>query len=214
MEGLPGLLLTLGGPVLARALTRRFGREIGEFAQDALDALAQAFGVEATEPVVTAAVEKAAAETPEKARAMVTVAEADMARVYLAEAELQRAGNDQQRMTNEQLQAAAKEPGWRSDWLYAWQWFLLFAWAWMIVFVPVLNAALRIFATRNSTDLITGQLLSEAPTIWSPDLGVMVTLTGLYLGLHMGGHTVLELVRNKWGGLFGTGGPGKGGKAE
>lgn len=202
MEGLGGLLLNLGGPVLAKALARRFGDEIGEFAQDALDALGQAFGAEPTVEAVTTAVEKVAAESPDKAKAKVKVAEADMAAVFLAEAEKMRAGNEQQRLTNELLQQAAKEPGWRSDWLYAWQWFLLFVWAWMIVLVPVLNAGLRIFATRTSTDLITGQLSMEAPSIWAPDLGVMVTLTGLYLGLHMGGHTVLELVRNKWGGLF------------
>jgi hypothetical protein len=202
MDGLGGLLLQLGGPVLARALARRFGDEMGEFAQDALDALAQAFGAEPTVEAVTVAVEKAAADTPAEAKAKVKVAEADMAAVYLAEAEKMRAGNEQQRLTNELLQSQMKQPGWRSDWLYAWQWFLLFAWAWMIVLVPVLNAILRIIASRASTDLSTGQVSLEAPSIWSPDLGVMVTLTGLYLGLHMGGHTVLELVRNKWGGLF------------
>jgi hypothetical protein len=211
MEGLGGLLLQLGGPVLAKAIARRFGGEMGDFAQDALDALGKAFGVEATEEKVTRAIETVAAQTPDKAKAMVTVAEADMAAVMLAEAQVMAQANEQQRMTNELLQAAAKTPGWRSDWLYAWQWFLLFVWAWMIVLVPVLNAALRIFATRTSTDLITGQLSHEAPTIWAPDLGVMVTLTGLYLGLHMGGHTVLELVRNKWGGLFSK---SEGGKAD
>src|SRR6059058_4214716 len=118
-----------------------------------------------------------------------------MAKVYLAQAELQRAGNDQQKMTNDLLQAQIKQPGWfASSWLYVWQWVLMAFWAWAILIAPVCNAMLRLFATPM--DLITSSPATPGPSIATPDLAILMTLTGLYLGLHMGGHTVLELMRN------------------
>jgi|GEM_PF-551936 len=211
MEGLAGILLSLGGPVLAHALGRRFGGEIGDLAQDALNALGQAFGVEPKEDKVTEAIEHARQAGPGQAEARIKVAEADMAKVFLAQAELQRAGNEQQKMTNELLQATAGDGGWfASAWLYVWQWVLMAFWAWAILIAPVCNAALRIFATQTSTDLITGQLTVAAPAVATVDMTVLLTLTGLYLGLHMGGHTVLELMRGRFGGMF----DGKGDKGS
>lgn len=205
MEGLAGILLELGGPVLAKAIGRKLGDDMGRLAQDALDTLGKVFGVDGNEEDVRAAIEAEVERAPDAARAKVTLAESEMASVLLAQAQVMAQGNVQQRQTNELLMAQAKEPGWRSAWLYIWQYFLIGLWGWTIVLVPVLNAALRIFATNTSTDLITGQLLTEAPSIWAPELGLLFQLNVLYLGLHMGGHTVLEIVRNGLGGVFGKG---------
>ena len=168
----------------------KFGADGEQLAKAGLDALAQAFGTEAEPSAIETAIANAQSAGPGVAEAKVNVAEASMAAQMLAFAEMQKQGNEQQRMTNELLMAQAKTPGWRSDWLYYWQYFLLAAWAWTIFIVHILNAAIR---------LTSGASAAAAVSLPAPDLGVLVTLTGLYLGLHMGGHTVLELVR---GGMF------------
>ena len=43
------------------------------------------------------------------------------------------------------------------------------------------------------------RLLGGSNPLPAPDLTILMTLTGAYLALHMGGHTVLELMR---GGVF------------
>lgn len=181
MEGLGGILLALGGPVLARALGRRFGEEIGEFAEDALEALGKAFDVAPTEAAVTDVLEREAKAQPEVAKAKVRVAEADMAAVFLAEAEKVRAENDQQRMTNELLLEETKEAWWAWAWRPAGMWFLLLLWFWNIIALHVLNAIFKI-------------------ALPPADAMVLLQLSAVYMGLYMGGHTVKDFVAKKWGG--------------
>jgi len=180
MEGLGGLLLTLGAPVLARALGRRFGEEVGEFAQDALEALGKAFGVAPTEAAVTDVLEREAKAQPDVTKAKVRVAEADMAAVFLAEAEKVRAENEQQRMTNELLLAETREPWWAWAWRPAGMWGLGLIWFWNIIVLHVLNAIFKI----------------ALPPV---DSAVLLQLSAVYMGLYMGGHTVKDFVAKKWG---------------
>jgi len=184
MDGLSGILLGLGGKALAGIIAKRFGDDMGELAKAALEALGQAFGV-APEPV---AIEKKITEVqaadPQQAEGLVRWAEGAIAQQLLAEAELWKAANDSQRMTNELLSAQIKEGGAAGAWLWVWQWVLMAFWGWSLVAVHLVNAGLR--------------LLGGAP-VPAPDLTILMTLTGAYLALHMGGHTVLELMR---GGTF------------
>lgn len=184
MDGLSGILLGLGGKALSGIIAKRFGDDMGELAKAALEALGQAFGV-APEP---AAIEKKITEVqaadPKQAEGLVRWAEGAIAQDLLAEAEVWKAANESQRMANGLLQAQLKEGGAAGAWLWLWQYFLMAAWAWSLVVVHLVNAGVR--------------LLGGA-AIPVPDLTILMTLTGAYLALHMGGHTVLELMR---GGTF------------
>ena len=181
------VLLELGGKALSKAIGKKFGPELGDLAGSALKALAGAFGVEPEPIAIANRIEEVKAADPSKAQSAVLYAEATFADELAAQAEVMRQANAQQQMTNELLREQMKSgAGWRSDWLYAWQWFLLFAWAWSLVLAPLASAIAGAAGAKLALPV--------------PDLGVLVTLTGLYLGLHMGGHTVLELMR---GGTFG-----------
>ncbi|WP_102959834.1 hypothetical protein [Mangrovicella endophytica] len=63
---------------------------------------------------------------------------------------------------------------WRPGWMYL----LGFLWTWALVLGPIVNAA-------------TGGAIAM------PDLGMLSTITGLYLALYMGGHTVKGVVGPK-----------------
>jgi hypothetical protein len=109
-----------------------------------------------------------------------------------------REGNRQLEITTAALPSVQSgEPAWTWAWLYVWQWLLMAVWAWTLIGVHVANAGLRLLGSGDGAPLP------------APDLGVLMSLTTLYMGLHMGGHTVLELMRGRWGGVFerGKGGP-------
>lgn len=79
---------------------------------------------------------------------------------------------ESQKLANElQVAEMAKEPLWAWGWRPAWMWFLGFLWAWLVVMVPLANA-------------ITGARITTV------DAQTLFTLTGAYLALYMGGHTV------------------------
>lgn len=81
-----------------------------------------------------------------------------------------------QQLSNElQLAEMAKEQTWTWAWRPAWMWFLGFLWLWLIVMVPLANA-------------FTGS------TISSIDTATLMALTGAYLALYMGGHTVKSVL--------------------
>jgi hypothetical protein len=185
---LENILLKVGAPILAKIVGQRFGKDAADIAQVGLEALAEQLGVEPTREAIETAVR---ANPNEATVAKVVAVEERMPELILAQAERMRAGNDQQRLTNELLLSQQQAGGWKSNWLYAWQWFLMLCWCWTLLLVHILNAALRLAA-------------GDAAGLPAPEVGNLLTLTTLYLGLHMGGHTVLELVRNKWGGAFGA----------
>lgn len=178
--GLENILIDLGAPILAKVIGQQFGPEAQGYAQIGIDTLSEVLGVEPTREAVETAV---VAPTPAVA-AQVAQAEAKMPDVLLAEAEKMRAGNQQQMQSNELLKAAMdKGPLWTWAWLYVWQYVLMFFWFWTLIGVYFGNAALRLAGTAGAMP--------------APSIVDLLTLTGLYLGLHMGGHTVLELMRGR-----------------
>lgn len=191
MNGLETILLSLGGKVLPKLIAAKFGSDMGELAQVALEALGSAFGVEPERTAIEKRITEVQASDPARAANAVAYAEAQVAPRLLDYAEVLKQANEQQRMTNDLLQAELKEGGAASAWLWLWQYFLMAAWAWSLAIVHLINAGLR---------AVGGTALP------APDLTVLMTLTAAYLALHMGGHTVLELMR---GGAIGK---GKGGQ--
>lgn len=188
MGGLAQILLSLGGHALAKVIGAKFGADMGELAKQALEALGQVFEVEPKPDVIEKRIRDVAASEPAKAQEAVGYAEADFAPRLLAYAEVLKAANEQQRQTNDLLNSEQEQGGLAAAWLWLWQYLLMALWSWAIVFVHLVNAAAR---------AVGGAGVVPLP---SPDLAILMTLTGAYLALHMGGHTVLELMR---GGTFG-----------
>ncbi len=76
------------------------------------------------------------------------------------------------------LQAEQAAGGWQSAWRPGWMYLLGFFWLWNIVALHVLNAIYKIALPPMPYDILMG-------------------LTGIYLSLYMGGHTVKD-VTAKW----------------
>ncbi len=74
------------------------------------------------------------------------------------------------------LMAEQRGPWWGWAWRPLMMWLLAFLWLWTVVILHVCNAVWRI----------------ALPPI---DLGVLLSLTGIYMALYMGGHTVKDWVR-------------------
>lgn len=74
------------------------------------------------------------------------------------------------------LQAEQKGPWWGWAWRPAMMWLLAFLWLWTIVLLHIANAVWRI----------------ALPPI---DAGVLLSVTGIYMALYMGGHTIKDWVR-------------------
>lgn len=76
------------------------------------------------------------------------------------------------------LQAEQAAGGWQSAWRPGWMYLLGFFWLWNIVALHVLNAYFKIALPPMPYDILMG-------------------LTGIYLSLYMGGHTLKD-VAAKW----------------
>ena len=74
------------------------------------------------------------------------------------------------------MRAEMKGPWWGWAWRPAMMWLLAFLWLWNIVILHVANAAWRIALPVT-------------------DLTLLFSLTAVYCGLYMGGHTVKDWVR-------------------
>ena len=194
MGALTQILVSLGGTALARVIGAKFGDDMGQLAGKALEALAEAFGVAPEPDAVETRIREVAESEPDRAKGAVAYAEAKFAPELAAYAEVLKQANEQQRQTSEMLKAQQAEGGLAAAWLWLWQYFLMAAWAWTIFVAPVGNAVAR---------AVAGGAAAQLATI---DPTVLMTLTGAYLALHMGGHTVLELMR---GGAFERGKDGK-----
>ena len=125
--------------------------------------IADALGVEPTEAAIA---EKHAAdpEATEEAIRQVEAASPEFW-AYLANAD---------RLRNEIFAQEAKEPWWAWAWRPFWMWLLAVYWTWLIMVVPLVN------------------LLAPHPIVLLVEIGTLLTLTGLYLGLYMGGHTIKD----------------------
>ena len=80
------------------------------------------------------------------------------------------------------LQAEQKGPWWGWAWRPFMMWLLAFLWLWNIVILHVANAYWRI---------------ALPPT----DFTSLLSLTGIYMALYMGGHTLKDLARVARGGV-------------
>ena len=85
-----------------------------------------------------------------------------------------------QRLMNETLQAELDKggPTWTWAWRPGWMWLLAFVWLYALILRPLTNAAF-------------------GASIEAIDLGILMTLTGVFTGLYMGGHTALRGIE-KW----------------
>lgn len=81
---------------------------------------------------------------------------------------------------NALLMAEQEEGGWKSAWRPAGMWFVMFLWAWQCIILHICNAIWKI---------------ALPPMPWEQ----LVTFTGLYMGLYMGGHTIKDTVAKVMG---------------
>jgi hypothetical protein len=89
---------------------------------------------------------------------------------------------ESQRLMNETLKAELDKggPTWTWAWRPGWMWLLAFVWLYALILRPLTNAALSV-------------------SIEAVDLTILMTLTGVFTGLYMGGHTALRGL-DKWRG--------------
>lgn len=89
---------------------------------------------------------------------------------------------ESQRLMNETLKAELDKggPTWTWAWRPGWMWLLAFVWLYALILRPLTNAAL-------------------GASIEAVDLTILMTLTGVFTGLYMGGHTALRGI-DKWRG--------------
>lgn len=85
---------------------------------------------------------------------------------------------ESQRLMNETLQAELDKggPTWTWAWRPGWMWLLAFVWLYALILRPLTNAAF-------------------GASIEAIDLGTLMTLTGVFTGLYMGGHTALRGIK-------------------
>lgn len=79
---------------------------------------------------------------------------------------------------NALLMAEQEEGGWKAAWRPLGMYFVMLLWAWQVVILHILNAIYRIALPPMPYDQL-------------------VTFTGLYMGLYMGGHTLKDMAA-KW----------------
>lgn len=75
---------------------------------------------------------------------------------------------------NALLMAEQEEGGWKANWRPLGMYFVMLLWAWQVVILHVCNAIWKI---------------ALPPMPWEQ----LVTFTGLYMGLYMGGHTLKDM---------------------
>ena len=87
---------------------------------------------------------------------------------------------ESQRLMNENLkdEMNKSEATWTWAWRPGWMWLLAFLWLYALIIRPIANAALPV-------------------SIEAVDLTILMTLTGVFTGLYMGGHTALKGIE-KW----------------
>lgn len=133
--------------------------------------------------VIDAIAEKAGVSPAELPDVPATQLEAAVVAVEAEAPELVLAWNEQQRLANA-LQLAemekAGEATWTWAWRPAWMWLLAFIWFYALVLRPIVNAAV-------------------GASIEAVDVSMLMTLTGMYLALYMGGNTAIRTVE-KWKG--------------
>ncbi|KQZ92789.1 hypothetical protein ASD64_19270 [Mesorhizobium sp. Root157] len=84
---------------------------------------------------------------------------------------------ESQRLINEAVKAELDKggPTWTWGWRPGWMWLLAFVWLYALILRPLANAAF-------------------GAAIEAVDLTILMTLTGVFTGLYMGGHTAKSII--------------------
>ncbi len=165
----------VGAPLVERVLTEYMGKPTGEFAGSL------------TETVIDAVRDRTGDGLPRgtaKLDDAVLEVEADvMPDLIFAQVEQQREAN------RLQLAEMEKGPTWTWGWRPATMWMIAGLWLFLAAIVPLINLMLALLGASAHVVLIL-------------DMGTLLTLTGIYMGLYMGGHTVkssIEKAAAAWG---------------
>ncbi|MCR9122987.1 MAG: hypothetical protein NXH91_12020 [Phyllobacteriaceae bacterium] len=75
------------------------------------------------------------------------------------------------------MEAETREGFWKSFWRWGWMYLLAIFWIWRIVILPIVNA-------------------NAVVPIEAVEWSILLTLTGWFMSLYMGGHTLKELGKN------------------
>lgn len=155
-----GLAADVGAPIVKKLVEERLGGAGGRIAGKVIDEIAAKAGVEPRELPDA---------DPEILREAIVETEAQMPELI----DLWSKGLDGQFAL---LQADTKEGFWQSFWRWGWMYLLALFWIWRIVVLPVVNWRI----TRVDHGL----------PIEAIEFGVLLTLTGWFISLYMGGHTL------------------------
>lgn len=172
MSALAAILLgaaaDLAVPIVKKILGDAIGGKGGELAGHVIDTVAEKIGVPAQD------IPEMIRLDPDRVEGALLSAEAVAPELVLAHVE-------SQRLMNENLKAEQDKggPAWAWAWRPAWMWLLAAIWTYALVLRPLVNAA-------------------AGAAIEPVDLSVLMTLTGAYLALYMGGHTAKALFDVKW----------------
>lgn len=164
-------LVTLAGSAGLKVVEKIIANRLGDGAGQLAGEVLGAIAEQVGVPIDQ--LEQAAEDQPVVVtRALMTVEERspELIALYAAGLELQKA----------QLAADAAEPRWMRAWRPAGMYLLGLFWIWSVIIVHVVNAA-------------AGTTLPPVP------LDQLVQVSGLYMGLYMGGHTIKDAM-TKWAG--------------
>lgn len=153
--------------IMRKALGEAAGGIAGKLAESVIETIAGHAGVD------TDTIAGMPSKELEKA---VVAAEELTPELILAQVEQQREAN------RLQLAEMEKESTWSWAWRPATMWLIAAFWLWLAVAVPLINLMLALLGSSERLAL-------------GLDIGTLLTLTGIYMGLYMGGHTV----KSVWG---------------
>lgn len=163
---LAGIAAKVGAGLVEKVLGDRFGPAGGKLAETVIGEIAERAGVSPPALPELAGGNAADRRIVEKA---VTAVEAGMPELILAHVEQQREAN------RLMLAEMDKEPVWAWAWRPGWMWLLALMWLCRLLVIPVADG------------------ISGGDIAGSIDISVMLTLTGYFLALYMGGHTLKDL---------------------
>ncbi|MGE4338250.1 MAG: 3TM-type holin [Pigmentiphaga sp.] len=156
----------VGAPVIEsimrKALGDKAGGVAGDLAGKVIEAIAGKAGLDTDELG-----ELSSGELEQAVRDF----EVDAPQLILAQVEQQREAN------RLQLAEMEKDGTWTWAWRPATMWGLLAGWLWFLAGVPLINLFLALFG-------------ASMHVVLTVDAGTWMTVTGVYAGLYMGGHTI------------------------
>jgi len=173
MSALATILITaaakVGAPIVKRILEDKVGGRAGELGGVIIDAIADKAGVSVDELTTLPAADQEAA---------VAAVEAETPQIIAA-------WNAQQREANRlMLEEMKKETPFGWLWRPAGMWLMHACLAWFIIVRPLINAAMEAAGAKAGVEM-------------GIDLGTFTTLYTVYIGLYMGGNTVIRAVQRE-----------------